>query len=138
MSSKELMDGLVFVKDILIKPFYDENGEGRRIRYVIDMKDNFLQGSQILKSVEEIDLIKEWTNKNYLVTELIFRASKDGFTASSFHSKVNDKGPTIILIKSKNGNVFGGYTGVSWTSSGQYCSDSNTFLFSVTKKAKLE
>ena len=43
MSSKELLDGLNFVKEILIKPFFDENTEGKRIKYVIDMKDNFLQ-----------------------------------------------------------------------------------------------
>jgi len=42
MSSKELMDGLNFVKEILIKPFYDEKGEGKRIKYVIEMKDSFL------------------------------------------------------------------------------------------------
>jgi hypothetical protein len=43
MSSKELMDGLNFVKQILIKPFFDENNEGKRIKYVIEMKDAFLQ-----------------------------------------------------------------------------------------------
>jgi len=42
MSSLELMNGLNFVKDVLIKPYYNENNEGRRIKYVIDMKDNFL------------------------------------------------------------------------------------------------
>jgi len=42
MSSLELMNGLSFVKDVLIKPYYNENNEGRRIKYVIDMKDNFL------------------------------------------------------------------------------------------------
>jgi len=42
MSSLELMNGLNFVKDVLIKPYYNENNEGRRIKYVIDMKYNFL------------------------------------------------------------------------------------------------
>ncbi len=81
MSSKEMMDGLNFVKQILIKPFYDENGEGKRIKYVIDMKDCFLQGSTIVKSPEDVELLKEWTGKSHLVTELIYRATKDGFTA---------------------------------------------------------
>jgi hypothetical protein len=35
MSSKEIMEGLNFVKQILIKPFFDENGEGKKIKYVI-------------------------------------------------------------------------------------------------------
>jgi len=42
MSSKELMECLNFAKEILIKPFFDEQTDGRRIKYVIDMKDNFL------------------------------------------------------------------------------------------------
>ena len=36
------MDSLKFAKDVLINPFFDEEGEGRRIKYVIEMKDNFL------------------------------------------------------------------------------------------------
>ena len=42
LSSKEIMDSINFAKDVLIKPFFDEEGEGKRIRYVIEMKDNFL------------------------------------------------------------------------------------------------
>jgi len=95
------MDNLNFVKDILIKPYFDENNEGKKIKFVIEMKDAFLQGSSILKSSEEIDMIKEWFGKSYIVTELIFRATKDGFTANSFHTKCDNKGPTVVIIKSK-------------------------------------
>ena len=102
MSSKEMMDGLNFVKEILIKPFFDENNEGKRIKYVIDMKDSFLQQSTIVKSVEDIELVREYMGKAYLVTELIFRATKDGFTASAFHTKCDNKGATIVLVKSKS------------------------------------
>jgi len=45
---------------------------------------------------------------------LIYRASRDGFEASSFHSKCDDKPNTLVIIKSTNGNVFGGYTEQSW------------------------
>jgi hypothetical protein len=42
------------------------------------------------------------------------------------------------LIKSKNGNVFGGYTKVGFDSSSAYKSDSAAFLFSITKKEKMK
>lgn len=132
------MDGLNFVKEILIQPFYTEEGEGRRIKYVIDLKDSMLQNSTIIQKMEEIDMIKEWMGKSFVVTELLFRATKDGFTAQSFHTKCNDKGATITLVKAKNGGVFGAYATVAWTSSGNYAVDANAFLFHVTKKAKLE
>jgi hypothetical protein len=138
MSSKELMNGLNFVKEILIKPFYDENGEGKKIKYVIDMRDSFLQGSTIVKSAEDLDLLKEWTGKSYLVTELIYRATKDGFTASAFHTKCNDKGATIIIVKSKSNQVFGGFNPAAWTSSGSYASEAGAFIFQLNKKQKME
>jgi len=68
-------------------------------------------------------MIKEWLNKSYVVTELIFRATKDGFTASAFHNKCNEKGATITLIKGKNGAIFGGYASLNWSSNGSYGTD---------------
>ena len=77
--------------------------------------------------------------KSYIITEILFRASKDGFSASTFHSKCNDKGATIVLIKAKsNENVFGGYQSKSWQSNSNYEADSSAFLFHVTKKSKIE
>ncbi len=46
--------------------------------------------------------------------KLLYRASKEGFSASSFHSKCNNQGPTITIIQSTNGNIFGGYNTASW------------------------
>jgi len=32
---------------------------------------------------------------------LIFRASKDGYTAAAFHEKCDNKGATIVIVKIK-------------------------------------
>jgi hypothetical protein len=64
---------------------------------------------------------------------LIYRASQDGFEASQFHSKCDDKSNTLVIIKSENDNIFGGYTEQSW--SGQdYKNDENAFIFSLINK----
>lgn len=120
MSSKELMDGLNFVKDVLIKPYYNENNEGRKIRYVIDLKDNFLQGSNLVKDQADIDLLREWLKNEVLVTELLYRGSKDGFQAATFHAKCDGKGPTLGIIKSKTGQLFGFYVSINWNTAGGY------------------
>jgi hypothetical protein len=63
---------------------------------------------------------------------LIYKATKDGFEASSFHSKCNDKPNTLIIIKSKNDNVFCGYTEQTWNHAyGCYKADPNSFIFSL-------
>jgi hypothetical protein len=47
---------------------------------------------------------------------LIYRGSRDGFKSSDFHKYCDDKGATLIIIKSETGEIFGGYTDISWTS----------------------
>jgi hypothetical protein len=61
----------------------------------------------------------------------LYKATKDGFSAQTFHSMCDNKGETIVVIKSTNGNIFGGYNPVSWTSSNTYSVDSRAFLFSL-------
>ena len=46
--------------------------------------------------------------------KLIYRASEHDYTAKSFHECCDDQGPTLILFKSTEGYIFGGYTTQSW------------------------
>lgn len=52
---------------------------------------------------DEKKMIKEYTGLTIAVTDICYRATKDGFQASTFHSKVDTVGAVIVLIKSKNG-----------------------------------
>ena len=62
--------------------------------------------------------------------KLIYRATRDGFGATDFHSKCDSYQNSFVIIKSTNGNVFGGYTQQSWSGINQYKADPNAFLFS--------
>ena len=46
---------------------------------------------------------------------LLFRASQDGFMAKTFHSKCDNKGPTVTIVQSGK-YIFGGFTEESWDS----------------------
>ena len=46
--------------------------------------------------------------------KLIYRASEHQYTAKSFHEYCDVKGPTLIVVKSTEGWIFGGYTTQSW------------------------
>ena len=50
--------------------------------------------------------------------QLIYRASRDGFKAKSFHTKCDGKVKTLSVAQSSDGYIFGGYTDVAWDSSG--------------------
>ncbi len=64
---------------------------------------------------------------------ILYRATRDGFTSQSFHSKCDGKGNTITIIMSNLNNVFGGYASSAWNSSGTWINDPNAFLFSLRR-----
>jgi hypothetical protein len=45
---------------------------------------------------------------------LLFRASEHGFLSSRFHRFCDGKGPTVTLIKARNGRMAAAYNGGSW------------------------
>lgn len=46
----------------------------------------------------------------------IYQASADGFSSASFHDKCDGVTATLTIIKTTNGNIFGGYTDKPWNS----------------------
>jgi hypothetical protein len=58
----------------------------------------------------------------------------DSYSTVNFHSKCDNKPNTLIIIKSTNGNVFGGYTEQTWNHTGNYKADPNSFIFSLINK----
>jgi hypothetical protein len=75
--------------------------------------------------------ITEWIGKK--PGKLFYKASRDGFVASSFHQRCDNQGPTLTIIKA-NGYLFGDYTPNSWSSSNTYVNDSTkqSFIFTLT------
>ena len=62
---------------------------------------------------------------------LLYRGTRDGWTGEQIHCKIDYKGPTITIIKTNTGKIFGGYTFVSWDRSASYKTDNEAFIFSV-------
>jgi hypothetical protein len=54
----------------------------------------------------------------------------DGF--GSFHTKCDNQGATVVVLRSNTGHLFGGYTSVGWASRGGYVTDNNAFIFTLT------
>ena len=58
------------------------------------------------------DKLREWTGD--YKWKLLYRASEHDYSGKSFHEYCDDKVPTLIVIKSSGGWIFGGYTTRSW------------------------
>ena len=63
---------------------------------------------------------------------LLYRGTRDSFSAKSFHFKCNGKTPTLTIYQVKESNfIFGGYTNVKWDSSNEFKSDPNAYIFTI-------
>ena len=83
------------------------------------------------KGEEFLSQILEWCGHKKMF--LIFRGTRDGMNASSFHEKCDNKGETITLYQNDKGNIFGGYASISWTNnSGSYFSAPSSFIFTLS------
>lgn len=65
------------------------------------------------------------------MTTLIYRGSRDGFRRTSFHSNCDLVRNTVTVVLNNLNYVFGGYTSVGFSSSGNYLSDPSAYIFSL-------
>jgi hypothetical protein len=66
--------------------------------------------------------------------DLKYRASRDGFKSTDFHSHCDGISNTLTVIKAKSGNLFGGFTEKEWHSRGEFVTDPKAFIFSLVNK----
>jgi len=75
--------------------------------------------------------------KHPVKLQLLYRASRDGWKGMDFHSRCDNKGATITVIKRTDqsgnvlGRIFGGYADVAWNSNG-VVTDPSAFVFSMS------
>ena len=116
-----LPDGATFLKELEAEAkFYqlqgilDELHELHELHRTAPKELKEFEESVTLTNEEHRRVLKTWLP---IKSEwrLLFRASRDGFAALAFHSKCDNKGPTVTVVKS-GGNIFGGFTGNAWKS----------------------
>jgi hypothetical protein len=84
------------------------------------------QMSELLKLCE-FSPNNKWT--------LLYRATRDGFGAKDFHSKCDNKSPTLSICKAHDSScIFGGFASVTLNGPKIFKSDPNAFIFSLTNK----
>eukprot|EP01091_Cochliopodium_minus_P010552 TRINITY_DN281_c0_g2_i1.p1 TRINITY_DN281_c0_g2~~TRINITY_DN281_c0_g2_i1.p1 ORF type:complete len:386 (+),score=127.86 TRINITY_DN281_c0_g2_i1:27-1184(+) len=104
-------------------------------------KPPLFDGSKILDPgdvVQFFDWVKDFEKVPNQGSELLYRASTDGFQASKFHEKCDTHKNTVTFVKSTNGSIFGGFTPLAWSSNSAYSSDTEkvSFLFTLKNPSK--
>ena len=111
--------------------FYEDLRSNYTKIYKIKTKDiDSLILNETERGAEFLNKLLEWTGFKQI--ELLYRGTRDGSGANIFHNKCDNQGPTICLFKNDKGNIFGGYSSISWTSDNNYHSANGSFLFTLT------
>lgn len=110
--------------------------------HTVILNSTIFQNSAILTDEQSAKLVNLITSNNQpnisanQTWKLIYQASVDGFSASTFHSKVDGIQGTLSVVKTINQSssfIFGGYTQADWNGGyGINKYDANAFIFSLT------
>ena len=102
------------------------------------LKEEYFNNSLILENnYKYINNILTWINPNKnITTKLLYRKSRDGDSYDIFHKLCDNQGATLVLIKSNEGFIIGGYTSLDWDNHSNWKKDNDTFLFSLTYNKK--
>ena len=102
--------------------------------YLFRLVDHYKIESNIVTGHSDAAILRNWLEEDGIVgeLELLYRSSRDGQSGSEFHSKCDNKGPTVVIIETHGGGVIGGYTSSSWKIGDQWTPDENAFLFALS------
>jgi hypothetical protein len=103
----------------------------------------------IIITIQHAKIISKWIDRigimdnleNSYEFKLIFRGSRDGFTAQKFHEICDNKSRTVSIIKVKGNNeILGGYNPIEWKKNdlGSFGATKDSFIFSFANKDNIE
>jgi len=89
----------------------------------------------IIHDMNELEMITKKINKENkrIIINLLYKASADSDSAAVFHEKCDGANNTIVLVETKDGKRFGGYTTKSWAGNCVEKADPDAFIFSFDK-----
>ena len=89
----------------------------------------------IIHDMNELEMITKKINKENkrIIINLLYKASADSDSAAVFHEKCDAANNTIVLVETKDGKRFGGYTTQSWRGNCIDKPDTDAFIFSFDK-----
>ena len=95
---------------------------------------NKLFKSNIIDDNDE-KVIMNWIPNKINSTELIFDTARDGDSIKAFEERCKGQSPTLVIVKTTIGIIFGGYATSDWKEKGPI-EDYNSFVFSLNPQKK--
>ncbi len=71
-------------------------------------------------------------SKKTMATSLVYNSTEHGFHKNELINRVGQRKPTVVIVRTTTGYVFGGAINIEWSSSGGLQTDAGAFTFSTT------
>jgi hypothetical protein len=90
---------------------------------------------KIFHDMSELEFISSKIHENQyqIYFNLLYKASEDNDNSFTFHKKCDSNQTTLILLETKKGCRFGGFTNRTWRGGDIEKNDNDAFLFSLNK-----
>ena len=140
ISSNEISTLIKKVEDLekRMQNLESKIGDGKNLGELTSFNENDdgekVFNSNIINQKEE-KIIKSWFNTKILSAELLYDTNTDGDSIDDFKKKCYGQFPTLILIRTDMGFMFGGYATTAWKDNGPI-TDYNSFVFSFNPDKK--
>ena len=109
-----------------------EKAEKEKIKKKEILNSSICKEEEISFFEEELKKHSEFNNKA-IAFKLLYKATRDGDKINTFHSKCDNKKSILLLISSKNGARFGGYTYSGFNEIDSEVKDDEAFVYSLNK-----
>ena len=86
---------------------------------------------------ESKNLILGFLPNKPIKSKILYNSKTNDDSARTFHSQCDGKFPTIYIVKSKTGYIFGGYLSIPWKSNSVYSKDEDAFFFQLILKRNI-
>ena len=152
---KKIFEEEIIEKNNTIKELYGQLNNKVIIRTNLEDKLDIIESqltgeipnikikSSILDDEKKIFLLSKWisstTGNEIKKYKLIFSAIEHDFDSFSFHEICGneDIDNTLIIIKTENNDIIGGFTFASWRANSLISYDDKAFVFNLNKEIKL-
>ncbi|KAL7426322.1 hypothetical protein ACHAXM_000397 [Skeletonema potamos] len=96
-----------------------------------------IPGSDIITDSSDAKVIYQWLRENGSdgKLKLLYKCVENSFEGNAcevFHRSCDDKGRTLLLIKTERDHVVGGYSNIPWKRTGGYIDADKAFLFAIS------
>lgn len=124
-----------FLGSLLIPP--DQGRPGSQVPRLLHL-ENINSKMMLLNEVYAWHIGGILSHQELEEWKLLYHSAVNGLSFNTFVGNIsNDNGPTVFIIKDKEGYVYGGYASQPWERHGDFYGDLKSFLFQLYPKASI-